>query len=104
MISRFPLGGPAADDERSRRNPEDGRIFHHVTHAALAALPVVPNPRVAQCGCAESIGGVLSVDNRLSRVYVSARSKPAGECHRLGPTFAGKSWWGMTQDVRRARP
>jgi hypothetical protein len=106
LIARFPppVGRRAADDERSRRNADDGSIFHRVSQAALPALRVVPDPRVAQFACAESIGWVLSVDNRLFRVYVSAEAKPAGECRRLSPTFAGKSWWGMTQEVRRARP
>jgi len=89
--SHRTVGRAAADDKRP--NTESGIIFHRVTRALLPALRAVPNPRVAQFASPESIGWVLSVDNRLVCVYVSAREKSAGDavaCARPMPAKSGR--------------
>lgn len=47
---------------------------------------------------------VLSVDNRLFRIYGPSRLKPAGDRGCMHSTIVGKFRWVMMQEAHGARP
>jgi phenylpropionate dioxygenase-like ring-hydroxylating dioxygenase large terminal subunit len=89
---------------RSIRRQDDGKVFYRVTEAALPTLRVVPNPRVAQFACVESIGWTLPIDDTSFRIYVAGRVKQSGDIGRMRSKFNGKFWWDMTEAEHQQFP
>ena len=86
------------------RRRDDGRTFRRVTEVVMPTLRVVPNPRVAQYGAAESIGWILPIDDTTFRIYVVGRVREAGELGRMRSRFNGKTWFELTEDEHQRFP
>jgi phenylpropionate dioxygenase-like ring-hydroxylating dioxygenase large terminal subunit len=86
------------------RTRDDGRTFRRITEVVMPTLRVVPNPRVAQYGPAESIGWTLPIDDTTFRIYVAGRVREPGALGRMRSRFNGKTWFELSAAEHRDFP
>jgi nitrite reductase/ring-hydroxylating ferredoxin subunit len=95
---------PRGAKATSVRRMDDGKLFRRVTEAVLPTLRVVPSPRVAGYGRAESIGWVLPIDDTSFRIFTAGRVTENGQLGRQRSRMNGKLWKDLTEEEHRSFP